>query len=166
MKKIGKLIVTILFLNLLIGCNLANTPTSQVEDFLSNYQMLNKKIKIDEKDLLPDEQLSKDLKVEYQKLIKKQYQNLSYSVKDEKIDGNKATVEVEVTVLNYKKEIDTLEDNKNLDYSKTLLKKLKKTKEKITYTINFKTKKDKDGNWKVQTLDKEDRKKLLGIYSN
>lgn len=122
----------------LAGCDLANTPTSQVEEYLSKYQRLDKTIDISEVLLIDEEDLTENNKEEYQKLIKKQYRNLSYSIKEEE---------------------------KDLDYSKKLLENLKKVKKKVTYTIKFKVEQDKNNQWKVKTLGKDDQEKLLGIYS-
>ena len=44
MKNKVKIILPFLFFLLLFGCNLNNTPTSKVEEKLSNYQMLDKSI--------------------------------------------------------------------------------------------------------------------------
>ena len=149
----------------LVGCDLANTPTAQVEEYLSKYQRLDKSIDINEVLLIDEEALTENNKEEYQKLIKKQYRNLSYSVKEEEIDGNKAKVTAEITVLDYGREIRKLEEEKDLDYSKKLLENLKKVKKKVTYTIKFKVEQDKNNQWKVEPLGKEGQEKLLGIYS-
>lgn len=149
----------------LAGCDLANTPTSQVEESLSKYQRLDKNIDINEFLLIDEEDLTENNKEEYQKLIKKQYRNLSYSIKEEEINGEKAKVTAEITVLDYGREIRKLEEEKDLDYSKKLLEKLKKVKKKVTYTIKFKVEQDENNQWKVEPLGKDDQEKLLGIYS-
>ena len=107
--KIKKIIllptIIIICISFLAGCDLANTPTSQVEEYLSKYQRLDKTIDINEFLLIDEEDLTENNKEEYQKLIKKQYRNLSYSIKEEEIDGNKAKVTAEITVLDYGREI-------------------------------------------------------------
>ena len=45
--------------------------------------------------------MTEEQKKEYKSLIEKQYQNLSYKIKNEEIVGNNATVEVEIEVLDY-----------------------------------------------------------------
>lgn len=149
----------------LVGCDLANTPTSQVEEYLSSYQRLDKKISLDESILIQEKDLDEELKKEYQKLLKKQYRNLSYAIKDEEINGEKATVVAEVTVLDYGREMRKLEEEKDLDYTKKLLESLKKVKKKVTYTIKFKVEQDENGKWKVKSLDRESQEKLVGISS-
>ena len=167
--KIKKIIllptIIIICMCFLAGCDLANTPTSQVEEYLSKYQRLDKTIDINEFLLIDEENLTENKKEEYQKLIKKQYRNLSYSIKGEEIDGNKAKVTAEITVLDYGREIRKLEEEKDLDYSKKLLENLKKVKKKVTYTIKFKVEQDENNQWKVEPLGKDDQEKLLGIYS-
>ena len=59
----------------------------------------------------------------------------------------------------------TLEEEKDLNYSKKLLENLKKVKKKTTYTIQFKVEQDENNQWKVEKLDKDNQEKLLGIYS-
>lgn len=167
--KIKKIIllptIIIICMCFLAGCDLANTPTSQVEESLSKYQRLDKNIDINEFLLIDEEDLTENNKEEYQKLIKKQYRNLSYSIKEEEINGEKAKVTAEITVLDYGREIRKLEEEKDLDYSKKLLEKLKKVKKKVTYTIKFKVEQDENNQWKVEPLGKDDQEKLLGIYS-
>ena len=41
---------------------------------------------------------------------------------------------------------------------------LEKAKDKVTYTIEFDVIKDKDGNWKLTSLDNETIKKIQGMY--
>lgn len=149
----------------LVGCDLANTPTAQVEEYLSKYQRLDKEISLDESFLIEEKDLDVSLKTKYQELLKKQYRNLSYAIKDEEINGEKATVVVEITVLDYGKEIRKLEEEKDLDYMKKLLERLKKVKKKVNYTIKFKVEQDENGKWKVKSLDRESQEKLAGIYS-
>ena len=41
---------------------------------------------------------------------------------------------------------------------------VEKAKDKVTYTIEFDVIKDKDGNWKLTSLDNETIKKIQGMY--
>ena len=52
----------------LVGCDLANTPTAQVEEYLSKYQRLDKEISLDESFLIGEKNLEESLKKEYQKI--------------------------------------------------------------------------------------------------
>ena len=161
MKKRIKLFLLFLFFIFLFGCNLNNTPTSKVEERLSNYNMLDKRI---DNDIDRGVQLlfsyiqNNDVQNidSYRKLVYKQYKNIVYEVKDEIIDGDSATITVEIEVLDFKK---VLEDN-----NKSLVELLENTKDKVTYTIDFYVIKDKEGNWILNEPDDITISKLLGLY--
>lgn len=164
MKKIF-LIVVIFSLSMLTGCSLGNTPTAQVEDFLSKYQMLDDDISVSYTNMTTDTNLSQDTKERYEDVIREQYRNLSYEVKEESIDGETATVTVQIEVIDYKKIISKY--NKNdyeiEEYHNLILDDLEDGKEKITYTIEFMLTKGTDDKWQVNDLSPTDREKLLGI---
>ena len=168
MKKILTLFI---FLLLLVGCSLSNTPTSQVEDLLTKYQTLDKDIKTGIEEILNEETLTSTQKERYRSLIEKQYKNLTYQIKEEKIDGNTANVTAEIEVLDYKKAVNNssvqYQDKDNYtveEYNNSKLDELEKTKEKVKYTIEFEVLKDKDGNWKLSSLSNETIKKIQGMY--
>lgn len=178
MKKI-LVIVAVLFLS--VGCgNMMNTPTKKVEDFLGKYQTMNKDVigqldeVIDQAGTMADEQ-----KTKYRDLMNKQYQNLSYKIKDETVDGDNATVETEIEVYNYGDAISKAESylvtnrdefvdkvTKEVDKSKFLdykIEQIKNVKDKVKYTLNF-TLTKKDGKWKMDNINDIDRQKLHGLY--
>ena len=166
-----KIISIFIFLLLLVGCSLSNTPTSQVEDLLSKYQKLDNDIKAGIDDVLEGETLTSEQKDRYRKLIEKQYKNLTYEVKDEKTDGNIATITTEIEVLDYKKIVNETnnsyqgrDDYTVEDYNNAKLDALEKAKDKVTYTIDFIVIKDDNGNWKLSSLDNETIKKIQGMY--
>lgn len=104
-----KRIFILLSVSLLIfaGCgNTMNTPTSKVEEFLGKYQKLDKNV-ISELDevLKKEDSMSDEQKKEYKILLEKQYQNLSYKIKNEEVEGATATVDVEIEVLDYQTSI-------------------------------------------------------------
>lgn len=104
MKNIGKVVLGFGFLLLfLAGCgNMANTPTQKVEEFLGKYQTMDEDVITQLKQVLSDDKTMNDeQKDKYRALMEKQYQNLSYKIENEDIDGDKATVDVEVEVLDY-----------------------------------------------------------------
>ena len=101
MKKI--LVSISLLLLLVAGCsNTMNTPTKKVEEFLGKYQSMDSGIlaQLDQV-VSEDTNMSDEQKSEYRSLMEKQYQNLSYKIKNEEIDGDKATVDVEIEVYDY-----------------------------------------------------------------
>lgn len=166
-----KIISIFIFFILLVGCSLSNSPTSLVEDLLSKYQRFDSDIVSGIDNVLEDENLTSIQKERYRKLLESQYRNLSYEIKDEKIDGDEAVISTEIKVINYKKAInDTYnyyqgkDDYTVEEYNDTKLDNLEKEKEKVTYTIDFDVKKDKDGNWKISSLSNEAIKKIQGMY--
>ena len=115
----------------------------------------------------------------YRDIIKKQYQNLAYEIKDETIDGNNATVDVEIEVYNYKKIIDDantyLTNNQSEFQNETgqvdvekfnnyKLEQLKNAKDKVTYTLNLTLKKT-DDKWTLDNLTDTDISKIHGMYT-
>ena len=162
MKKILYILILLLIIT---GCNLNNTPTSKVEHLLTKYQSLDKDIEINYLDLVNNNNISINYKEEYEKIIKKQYEKLTYEVKEEVIDGDSATVTTEIEVLDYKDIITKYNLNMTSDnYNEKLIRELKKVNKKITYTIDFSLTKDNNDKWQVDELNDEQRNKLLGIY--
>lgn len=168
MKKIISLFI---FLLLLVGCSLSNSPTSKVEELLGKYQMLDNDIKSGISDILKEENLNDTQKDRYQKIIEKQYKNLTYQVKDERVDGNTAIITTEIEVTDFKKIVNEVNaqyqgsnDYTVEEYNNIKLDKLEKAKDKVTYTIEFEVKKDKNGNWKLSSLSNETIKKIQGMY--
>lgn len=166
-----KIILISIFLVLLVGCNLSNSPTSKVEGLLGKYQTLDKDIIKDINDVVSRETLTEEQTKRYKSLIEKQYKNMTYEVKDERYDGNSATITVEIKVLDYKKAINEvattyLQKDKYTveEYNNTKLTALEKVKEKVLYTIDFEVNKDVNGNWYLASLDNETIKKILGMY--
>lgn len=168
MKKILSLFI---FLLLLVGCSLSNSPTSKVEDLLIKYQMLDKDIKSGIEEVVNEETLTSNQKERYRKIIEKQYKNLTYQVKEEKIDGDTSTITTEIEVIDYKKAINEAvskyqgkTDYTIEEYNNTKLDALEKAKEKVKYTIEFEVKKDNNDNWKLSSLSNETIKKIQGMY--
>ena len=104
MKKFGKVVLGFGFLLLLVaGCtNTMNTPTSKVEEFLGKYQSMDSDVLTQLDQVISDDTtMSDEQKDEYRALMEKQYQNLSYKIEEENIEGDSATVDVEIEVLDY-----------------------------------------------------------------
>lgn len=182
MKKINKVLLVVISLLLVVGCgNMMSTPTKKVEEFLSKYQTQDKDV-LDQLDDVISEAgtMNNEQKEKYRDLMKKQYQNLSYKIKDETEDGNKATVVVEISVFDYGQAISDAEDylaNNRDDFVSNLeedvidtvkfldykIKQMSNTKDKVTYTINFTLTKIND-EWRIDDLSDIDRLKLHGLY--
>ena len=159
-----KLLILIIGTTIITGCSLNNNPNSKTEELLGKYQGLDNSIIISPEVLANDNNLSNNLEEEYSNMIKKQYQSMSYDIKDTEEDGNKAIVTVEIEVLDYKKVINHMTGNKNKKYHKRLLEKLKNTHDLVTYTIKINLTKDNKGKWNTEALTNDDQNKLLGIY--
>ena len=104
MKKIGKIIISVfVLLFVLVGCsNNMSTPTNKVEEFLGKYQSMDEDVlKQLDQVIKDDDTMNDDQKDKYKALMEKQYQNLSYKIENEDIEGNSATVDVEIEVLDY-----------------------------------------------------------------
>lgn len=166
MKKILSIFI---FLLLLVGCSLSNTPTSKVEDLLNKYQRLDSDIEKGIDTVVGEESLTGVERDRYKKIIEKQYKNLTYQIKDETYNGDVCTVTTEIEVLDYKKiinEVNNNYQNKNYtkeEYNNEKLDKLEKTKDKVKYTIDFKVKKE-NNNWTLEDLDDDTIKKIQGTY--
>ena len=116
MKKL--LITLLLSLSLVTGCDMIddmdNTPTKKVEAYLNKYQTLHDDIinEIDES-TIQDTDFTEEQVEEYKKIIKNNYQKMTYKIKDEKIDGDKATVTAEIVVIDYTKSLADIENYYN-----------------------------------------------------
>lgn len=180
MKKICKVLVMILALFLVVGCdNMKKSPTKKVEDLLMKYQAKDTSVLTQLEDVVKEAGTMNDTqKINYRKLMERQYEDLDYKIKEEKIDGNNATIVVEIEVYDYGKSITesetylttnkdefldeagAIDSTKFLDYK---IKNMQDTKDKIKYTISFNLTK-KDNEWQLEDLSDIDRLKLHGLY--
>ena len=166
---------------LLCGCNdLSNTPTKKTEEFLKKYQALDNSVLIDLDNVLnSDNTLNENQKIMYKDIMKKHYQNLSYEIKNETIDGDEAIVTVEISVTDFKKVLDEAnnymnnnmeefyDENGNYSISKFndyKLNKLKDAKDKVRYTLEISLSKVND-EWQVNTQNQITYDKINGIFN-
>ncbi len=177
-----KLILTLVILLFVTGCSLAkdldNTPTKKVEALLNNYQTLDSSVLSDLNEVVDEETNFTDAQKDtYKSIIKKNYQKLTYTIKDAVEDGDEATVTAEIEVVDYTQVLNAsavylnehpeefesdgkYDDNKYLDYQ---LEQLKEAKDKVTYTLDF-TLTKVDEEWTVDGLTEEIRDKISGTY--
>ena len=167
-----KKLLIVLILLLFTGCTLKdidNTPTKQVETFLNNYQTLDKKV-LKDLDLVIAKQnnFNNEQKERYRKILKKHYQNLTYEIKDETVNGNRANVEVEIEVTDFYKALKELKNNSeitnNEDYINKQLDLLENAKDTVKYTLNLTLTKNKNGDWILDDINDIEEKKILGTY--
>ena len=151
---------------MLVGCTLGNTPTSKTEDLLSRYQLLDDSVNISYTSLTTDTNLSQDIIKTYEEAIEKQYRDLSYEVKEEVIDGDKAVVTIQIEVMNYNEAINKYNkaDYEVAEYHKLVTEALDEFKDTVTYTLDITLTKDNADTWVVDPLTTENTSKLLGIY--
>lgn len=180
-----KIFIILIILIVMSGCslninNIDNTPTKQVEKYLNNYQKLTDDVVDDLELVIEKEKLfNKDQKNMYKDIMKRNFQNMVYTIKDETVNGNNAMVEVEITVYDHYKVIklsdnylnnhmsEFLKDDGTLDLEKFTdykLKNMKKNTDKVKYTIYFNLTKNKNNKWKVDEVSEFDEEKILGIY--
>ena len=176
-----KILLSLLTIFLLVGCTSPNnTPTKKVEQYLDKYQKLDDSVIEDLNTTLDsDSSITSETKEDYLNLFKEQYKNLKYEIKDETIDGDIATVEVEITVIDYAdviseteayraaNEDDFKDENGNyseIKYSKYRLEKLKSSKDETKYTL-YLTVSKQDDKWVLNQLSNEDLSKINGLYN-
>lgn len=163
-----KFLLSLIFIIALTGCNsISNTPAKRVENYFYKYQTLDKSVLDDLKKTLTYDGIAEKDMNDYLEFMKKHYQDLTYEIKNQKIDGDKATVEVLITTRNYSSAISNAEANKNdvYDFSAYRLDEMKKVKETTQYTLYI-TLTKKENKWKIDQLSNEDLNKINGLYSN
>lgn len=178
MKK--KILSLILLLScfLLIGCGEEMTPMQAVDDYLQRYITLDDSIMDQLNEFVNNEDLTDEQKSTYKEILRNQYSSLTYTLKDEKIDGEIAYVTAKIQVKDlYKAQKDAVayyeehkdefnDDNGVYDAAKFLNYKLLQMKEATDtkdYEIEFKVVKN-DNDWDVSQLSNEDLEKIHGIY--
>ena len=181
MKKLYVALISLIMSVFILGCdNLTNNPTKKVEEFLNKYQVLDNAVLNDlDKAINNETMLNGAQKTIYKDIIKKQYQNLTYKIIDQEINGNEATVKAEITVADNSKVLEEVEEYKQnnehlfinemgeydeMKYMDYRLEQLKDSKEKIKYTIVFHVSKI-DEKWQLNSLSNSDLDKINGIYT-
>lgn len=176
MKKILMLLVLIF----LVGCNNSNTPVGEVEKFLSKYQNLDNEIIVGlNNELEDDTSLTEDQRTLYLDLWKKHYKNLKYSIKDSKIEDDRAIVTASIEVTDYTKSVnesDIYRENHmeefqdeagNYDivkFNDFKISQLMNVTDTVKFEIDFQVIKT-DGKWVLSELTNDDYLKLSGMYN-
>ncbi len=167
--------LTVLFTT---ACSLGNTPTSAVEKLLSKYNTNDEEIVVELDDYINSSELSDEQSKKYKDIYLKQFKDMKYEIKEEKIDGDNATVTAQITVYDYYKAEKDANDyltahpdefKKDDVYDKSLftdykLKKLDDVNTTVDYTIDFNLSKV-DGKWEVNDLSNEQLEKIHGVYA-
>ena len=181
MKKIYQLLLIVSIFIFTTGCT-SNKSTAQdaVKVFLDQYNNLNSSVLTDLENIIKEEDFNEEQKDLYRDIIKKQYSDMVYEVESESYNGNDAIVKTKVTVYDLYKvqnEVNNYMHNNQNEfvnnegvfdnnlYLNYRLKEMNKVTDRVDYTIDFRVKKDKSGNWMVQELDNSDLEKIHGIYN-
>ena len=166
-----------LILILTTACSLGSTPTSSVEKLLSMYNTNDEEIIVELDDYVNESDLTDEQSEKYKNIYLKQFKDMKYEIKEEKIDGDTATVTAQITVYDYynaeKEANEYLTNNPdefktNDKYDESLftdykLEQLDKVNETVDYTIDF-TLTKVDNEWVVNDLTNEQLEKIHGVY--
>lgn len=176
-EKMKKWMLGLLCVLTLVGCSIGkdmtNTPTKKVEAYMDSYQQLDDSVLNDIDTILQDTKYTVEQKSRYKELMKKHYKDIKYEIKEEKVNGDRATVEVEVEVRDYSKILssdvipDELKDEEG-NYSEEAyydyqLDQMEKAKETVKYTLTFYLTKEND-DWVIDDLSESTKQKIHGIY--
>ena len=163
-----KLLLLGITLFMLVACSMGNTPTSNVDALFMKYQKVDADIENGIEAVTNEQNFTDSHRERYQKLLEKQYHNLSYEIKDEKIDGNTATVIVEIEVIDYRKAISDLTFDSSRytkeSFDEEKLNRLENANDKVTYTLELTLTKDDSNVWRLNALTEEQIKKIQGMY--
>ena len=179
MKKILWVFLSIF---LVCGCTIgpANTPTKAVEEYLDRY-INNDDVILAELDeyVQGNSAILDEHKDTYKEVLRKQYGDLKYEIKEETYNGDTANVEVKITVYdlhtaqieaqdyltNHPEEFNDEAGNYNeKKFMKYRLDKMKDTTKTIDYTLNLTVQKN-NNIWEVNQLSNDDLQKIHGIYN-
>ncbi len=176
-----KILILLLGVFLITGCNdMMNTPTRRVEEYLGKYQILDSSVLTELDTVVDNSDYSEEYKEEYKELMIKQYQNLSYKIKNEQTNGDTASVIVELEVFDYNNALSEAEDyiedhsgeftsddketrEEKIDHYK--INAMKETTDKASYTITFSLVKD-NKKWVLEEIKDSDLEKIHGLYED
>ena len=160
-----KYLVFFLCILCLVGCTNKSSKEAVIE-YLEKYRNFTAEI---EESLMKDLESvnwTKEQKEKYILLMKKQFVNLKYKIKEEIYNGEEATVLVDITVYNYhnSKREALKEQDESQNYIDKVLEKMNNETHTIKYTLVFKTN-YKEGVWVLEQPSEETLKKIEGIYN-
>ena len=160
-----KYLVFFLCIFCLVGCTNKSSKEAVIE-YLEKYRNFTAEI---EESLMKDLESvnwTKEQKEKYILLMKKQFVNLKYKIKEEIYNGEEATVLVDITVYNYhnSKREALKEQDESQNYIDKVLEKMNNETHTIKYTLVFKTN-YKEGVWVLEQPSEETLKKIEGVYN-
>lgn len=177
MKRIITIFSICFLLLITTACSLGKTPTSAVERLFARYNNQDEEIVVELNDYINSSSLTDEQSQKYKELYLKQFKDMTYEIKDEKIDGDKATVTAQITVYDYytidKNSNDYLEKNpdkfkKDGEYDEGMftdykLKEMEKANQTVDYTIEFELTKT-NNDWQINELTREQLEKIHGVF--
>lgn len=183
MKKVLSVMLVMMSLT---GCSCSaditmDTPTKKVEQFFNNYQTLNNDVTTQLDEVIGREiTFTDEQKETYRDIIEKHYKDITYEIKDEIIDGDNATVTVEIEVKDYSNVMTEADqyltdhpeefNDENGEYDIALfneyrLEKLKEVTDKVKYTLELTLTKI-DDEWRLDDISELDESKIHGTYKH
>ncbi len=179
MKK-KYLVIILLTLFIVTGCSMGNSPSAKVDALLKRYNSNADVVKTELGDYLGSLDLDDENLKAYKDVYLKQYSDLKYNIKDEKINGDTAVVNTKITVYDYYSAEETVNDYVSMNQSefydddnvyspasalKYRITELGKVRDTIDYTIDFHLTKV-NNEWTVDTLTNEQLEKIHGTYAH
>lgn len=175
MKKILILIFCLIFLT---GCT-NSKATDPVKEYMEKYRNNAPEIQSSIEELLRQANMLEEQDELYRIIMKKQYIDLEYKITKETYNGDKANIEVEITVYDYEHsriEAEKYRQEKKQDYVKEdgtwdkeryvdlQLKYMQKEIKRVKYTVNFNVNLQNE-KWVLEPPDSTIIKKIHGIYN-
>lgn len=173
-----KILITLFIILFVTGCG-NNTARNAVDTYLKKYKSLSSEVLLDMEKIIDGENLNKEEKDKYREVLKKQYKDLSFDIKEEEYNDEVSYVTVKIQVYDlYKAESDAhnyLENHRD-EFNNSLgeydkdkyimyrLDKMKDTTNRIEYTIIFTVIKE-NNKYVVEQPTENDLKKIHGIYN-
>ena len=178
MRKYIKYLLIFASIFILTGCLGLMGPSEKIEAMLDKYIKNDSSIIKELEDYLDLQELSDEEKARYEAIIKKEYAQIKYEIKNETIEDNNATVEVALSVIdlygastiaeNYLLDNPTkfytdgiYDTHKFIDYKLGIMEKYTETKD---YTIYLNLSRH-DDIWYIEEPDEETLEKIHGIYN-
>lgn len=176
MKKFLALVCCAL---IMVGCGFRNTPKKTVDELFKKYQSLDEAV-ISDLELVSEGSTltNSDQRDDYMKAMKMQYSDLKYEIIDEVVNGDEATVTVNISVydfykaqkdadnylLTHQSEFETDDVYDSIKFTAYKIKQMLESSERVDYTIKVYLDKE-DEKWIVRAFDKTTLEKIHGTYN-
>lgn len=178
MKKFLPLILVFIFLVTACSWGMPGSPKMKVEEYLAKYQKLDKEVMKEVNNDMDGLNLTADEQQAYVDIMEENYRKLSYTLSNEKINGNSAQVDVNLTVIDLSKVENNAQSyidanpkdyhdaegnillNKYFNYKVSLMKQSMDTK---TYNTTFTLTKT-NNKWVVDKLTADQIRMIKGLY--